>query len=227
MHRFLPHILAGLTAAGLVLGFPSESSADLYKYRTASGDMLITTEKRPELELVEIISSDGSDKSKSDSRPSDSAEQADRQKRRSRARQRHAGRDYDEDDFDDLIQEASAAYEVPAPFIKAVIRVESNFQPDAVSSAGAQGLMQLMPRTAESLNVTEPFDPRQNIFGGTKFLRILIDRYEGDINLILAAYNAGDAAVTRYEGIPYPQTRDYVSSVYYWYKIYSKQEGSE
>jgi soluble lytic murein transglycosylase-like protein len=84
--------------------------------------------------------------------------------------------------------------------------------------------MQLMPRTAASLNVTDAFNPRQNIFGGTKFLRILIDRYDGDINLILAAYNAGDVAVRRYDGIPYAKTRQYVASVYHWYQVYASQE---
>ena len=126
--------------------------------------------------------------------------------------------------YDDIIHEAADAYDVPFGFIKAVIRIESAFQSDAVSHAGAMGLMQLMPRTAESLDVDDPFDVRQNIFGGAKFLRILIDRYDGDINLILAAYNAGDVAVRRHDGIPYAQTRQYVASVYYWYQKYSADE---
>ena len=126
--------------------------------------------------------------------------------------------------YDDIIREAAEAYDVPFGFVKAVIRIESAFQTDAVSHAGAMGLMQLMPRTAASLNVTDAFDPRQNIFGGAKFLRILIDRYDGDINLILAAYNAGDVAVRRHDGIPYAQTRQYVASVYYWYQAYEAAE---
>ncbi len=81
--------------------------------------------------------------------------------------------------------------------------------------------MQLMPRTARGLGVSDPYEPRQNVFGGTKLLRQLINRYDGDINLILAAYNAGDPLVKKYDGIPSPGTRGYVANVYKWYKIYS------
>src|SRR5690606_7527100 len=119
-----------------------------------------------------------------------------------------------ENAYDDIIAEASETFDVPFGFVKAIIRIESSFNPDATSPVGAMGLMQLMPRTAASLNVSNAYDARQNIFGGAKFLRILIDRYDGDINLILAAYNAGDVAVRRYDGIPYPKTRQYVASVY-------------
>lgn len=124
------------------------------------------------------------------------------------------------DAFDDLIREASAAYDIPFEFIKAVMRVESAFDPHAVSHAGAMGLMQLMPRTAASLNCDDPFDPRSNVFAGTQFLRILTDRYNGDINLVLAAYNAGSGAVSMYDGIPYEATRRYVERVFQYYEAY-------
>jgi hypothetical protein len=217
--KLQPIILALFVGLG-AMALPSESHAGLYKYKTPSGDVLITTEVRPGYELLEVIS--GSHPSKSSTSKSKSRSSTSSSK--SKSRTRRDMKRYDEDAFDDIIAEASEAYDVPFAFIKAVIRIESNFQPGAISSAGAQGLMQLMPRTAESLNVTDPFDPRQNIFGGAKFLRILTDRYEGDINLILAAYNAGDAAVARYDGIPYAKTRDYVASVYFWYKEYSEEQ---
>lgn len=198
----------------------SPASADLYKYRTKDGEVIITTSKRADLELVEVVSSSKPSKAKS-SQSNAKVATSTGAHQQTQPTLRLAER---EDAYDDIIREASAAYDVPFGFIKGVIRVESNFNPNAVSHAGAMGLMQLMPRTAASLNVTNAYDPRQNVFGGAKFLRILIDRYNGDINLILAAYNAGDAAVARYDGIPYPQTRGYVASVFRWYQHYAAQD---
>lgn len=190
--------------------------AELYKYRKPTGEILITTEKHSSFELIEVIGDSKKSASKGTKRTADAKESSEHVP--SKGPTFPAGDR--ENAFDDLIREACDAYDVPFGFVKAVIRVESHFNPNAVSHAGAMGLMQLMPRTAASLNVTNAFDPRQNVFGGTKFLRILIDRYHGDINLILAAYNAGDAAVARYDGIPYPQTRGYVAKVYQWYQKY-------
>lgn len=231
MRKLFKNVLPILVGICVVLGtvaLPADSYAGLYKYKTPSGDVLITTEVRPEYELLEVISGPHPSRagSSSSSKRSASASTS-KNKSATRSHKPRRTKRHDEDDFDDIIREASEAYDVPFAFIKAVIRIESHFQPAAVSHAGAQGLMQLMPRTAESLNVTDPFNPRQNIFGGAKFLRILIDRYDGDINLILAAYNAGDAAVARYDGIPYAKTRDYVASVYFWYKEYSEEEASD
>lgn len=124
------------------------------------------------------------------------------------------------DAFDSFIRRSADAYQIPFELIKAVIRVESGFDPHIVSHAGAIGLMQLMPDTAESLNCDDPFDPEQNIRAGTLFLRMLSDRYNGDINLILSAYNAGPGAVARVEGIPYENTRRYVERVYNYYLDY-------
>jgi soluble lytic murein transglycosylase-like protein len=116
--------------------------------------------------------------------------------------------------FADLIQEASAKYGVDADLISAVIQTESNFDSDAVSPAGAQGLMQLMPATARSLGVSDSLDPEQNVDGGVRLLRQLLDQYDGNTSLALAAYNAGPGAVAQYGGIPpYQETQTYVQRV--------------
>lgn len=119
------------------------------------------------------------------------------------------------------IQAAATRYDLPTGLIHSVIRAESNFQPQAVSRAGAQGLMQLMPGTAEELGVEDPFDIEQNIDGGARYLRQMLDRFGGDVKQALAAYNAGPGTVMRYNGdVPYAETRGYVQKVLRYSKQY-------
>ncbi len=115
--------------------------------------------------------------------------------------------------YDDLIEAAAAKHDLAPALVKAVIHAESGFRPNAVSNAGAQGLMQLMPGTSASLSIADAFDPEANIEGGARYLREQIDRF-GDLNLALAAYNAGPAAVARYRGVPpFEETRNYINRV--------------
>jgi soluble lytic murein transglycosylase-like protein len=112
------------------------------------------------------------------------------------------------------IREIAQQHGVSATLVEAVVRAESGFDPAAVSPKGAGGLMQLMPQTAAALGVADRFDPRENIRGGVRHLRYLLDRYQGSVVLALAAYNAGEGAVDTYRGIPpYPETQQYVERV--------------
>jgi soluble lytic murein transglycosylase-like protein len=123
--------------------------------------------------------------------------------------------------YDDLIFTASSRYNIDAHLIRAVIKAESDFNSNARSHKGAMGLMQLMPETARLHNVSDAYDPGENVEGGVRHLRMLLDRYQGDIELSLAAYNAGSGAVERHGGIPpFVETRDYVRRVLRFYDSY-------
>ena len=116
--------------------------------------------------------------------------------------------------YETLIQEAAALHDVDPSLVRAVVRAESGFDPLAVSTAGAQGLMQLLPEVGAELGVTDAFDPRQNIFAGVRYLRWLLDTHAGDETLALASYNAGPGAVAEHGGVPpYPETQQYVRTI--------------
>ncbi len=117
-------------------------------------------------------------------------------------------------DLEALIAETARRHHLNPALVRSVVAVESAFQPNATSPKGAQGLMQLMPQTARSLGVADPFDPAQNLDGGTRHLKGLVARYGGNLDLALAAYNAGQGAVEKHRGIPpYAETRQYVKKV--------------
>jgi soluble lytic murein transglycosylase-like protein len=123
--------------------------------------------------------------------------------------------------YDVHIRQAATLYQIPEELVRAVIKVESDYDPRAVSHANARGLMQMVPETAERMMVTDIFDPRQNIFGGTRYLRVLANLFNGDLELTIAAYNAGENAVIRNGGIPpYEETQQYVGKVLSYYRYY-------
>lgn len=121
-------------------------------------------------------------------------------------------------DYDDIIHKASKRYGVDVSLIKAVIKAESDFNQHAVSSKGAQGLMQLMPGTADAMDVDDPFDAKDNIHGGTRYLSLMLERFKNDVRLALAAYNAGPERVAEYRGVPpYQETKTFIDRVMNYY----------
>lgn len=125
------------------------------------------------------------------------------------------------EDYSGIIRQASTQFGIDPDFIRAVIKAESGFDHQAVSSKGAQGLMQLMPGTAGDMEVTDPFDPEENIFGGTRYLSLLLKRFKDNKVLALAAYNAGPETVESYKGVPpFPETQAFVRRVMQHYETY-------
>ena len=125
--------------------------------------------------------------------------------------------------YDPIIAEAAQMNGLSLALIKAVIKAESNFDPRAVSKRGALGLMQLMPQNLKPLNVRDPFNPRQNIMGGARYLREMLQRFDKNLHLALAAYNAGPGAVEQHNSIPpYPETVQYIQKVMRYYAAFRK-----
>lgn len=183
--------LVGLLLCGL-LAVPLPVTADIYRYEDEEGVLHFTdapTHNKFKIFLRDL-----------------------RKDKQLRTRFRVASRNPQE--FEHLITAASAKYGVSASLIRAVIQAESGYNPQAVSRAGAGGLMQLMPGTAKQLKVADRFDPGQNVDGGVRYLKFLLDTFKGDVSLALAAYNAGLSNVAKYGGIPpFEETRTYVSRV--------------
>jgi len=128
---------------------------------------------------------------------------------------------YSTDQYDPIIIDASNRHQVSFPLLKAIIKTESGFNHRAVSKKGALGLMQIMPENVKALKVKDPFDPRENIMAGTRYFKQMYKRFNGKLDLALAAYNAGPKAVERYNKIPpYRETRNYVRKVLWYYDFY-------
>ena len=136
---------------------------------------------------------------------------------------RRSSNTHSTDKYDRLIEEASKRHGVLFPLIKAVIKAESDFDPRAVSKAGALGLMQIMPKNVNALKISDPFNPLENIMGGTRYFKQLIDKYEGKLQLALAAYNAGPNMVDYYNGIPpIKETENYVKRVMKYFYLFKR-----
>ena len=136
-----------------------------------------------------------------------------------RPRVRHSPKHYD-----NHIRLAANRFDIPFSLVKSVIKVESNFNPRAVSTKGAKGLMQIMPFNFKDLAIRNPYDPHENIQGGACYLKRMLDRFEGKMSLALAAYNAGPEAVDKYKTIPpYPETQNFVRKVMQFYQMYQRQ----
>ena len=205
--------LAVVGIAGLVVCTAASARADIYRCKRSDGTQHYTNIKEPGRRCELVVK--GSKKS----RPKASAK-----KTGSGTKSTGGSRSKDParySRYNSLIGEAARLYQLPESFIRAVMRVESDFNPTVVSRAGAMGLMQLMPKTARSMGVSDPFDARQNIHGGARYLRILANRFKGDLVLTVAAYNAGQGAVEKYNGIPpYKETQRYVRRVLKHYYAY-------
>ncbi|MFO8085796.1 MAG: lytic transglycosylase domain-containing protein [Desulfobacterales bacterium] len=129
------------------------------------------------------------------------------------------------DNIDACIIEASTQHDVSFSLIKAIIKVESDFNPEAISQKGAMGLMQIMPFNFNQLSITDPFDPWENIMGGVRYLKNMLNKFNGNLQLSLAAYNAGPGAVDKYGCIPpYPETISYIDKVLKYYNYYQNQK---
>jgi soluble lytic murein transglycosylase-like protein len=207
----LRQVLAGLGVATFIMSTASSVQADIYRCKRPNGVHHYTNIREPGRRCELVVR--GSSRSRSSA------------KKKSAAARKPSGRGFRDharySRYDALIDEAAQLYQLPESFIRAIMRVESDFNLTVVSRAGAMGLMQLMPTTAQSMGVSDPFDARQNILGGARYLRILANRFSGDLVLTVAAYNAGERAVEKYNGIPpYEETQRYVRRVLKHYYAY-------
>ena len=198
-------LAAGGSWLALALVVPRPAAADIYTYTDDNGVMHFSNERKPGSKLYAKTKPLRKKKRRPGVTPVPPSDRSlDRFTR-----------------YDDTIAQAATLYQIPVELIRAVIKVESDYDPRAVSSAGAQGLMQLMPETALRMQIRDSFDPRLNIFAGTRYLRVLANHFNGDLELTVAGYNAGEGAVMRYGGIPpYEETQDYVLKVLYYYHRY-------
>ena len=186
-----------MLAAVFIFTAPNAAWADIYKYEDEDGVIHLTnTPSNPNAKYVMIL----------------------------KEKRVHFPRGIDINKYDKIIHQAAKKFNLDKALIKAVIKAESNFNHQAVSPKGAQGLMQLMPKTASALNVEDAFHPADNIQGGARYLRYLLNVYNGNLTLALAAYNAGETAVARYNNNvpPFRETQNYVRRVLDFYQDFSR-----
>ena len=199
--------LRGLFFFAALVVLPATATADIYQFTDANGVVHFSTRPDPKAKLYIKSTSPAGDGTSPRAGVTPFAPQDKDLTRYTR--------------YDEWIRQAATLYQIPEPLVRAVIKVESDYDPRAVSYAGARGLMQLMPQTADRLQVKDINDPRENIFGGVRYLRILANTFSGDLSLTVAGYNAGEESVMRHQGIPpFPQTRDYVVKVTKYYRRY-------
>lgn len=205
--------LCAIVLVVAVLGGVSSGRADIYQFTDRDG-VVHYTNVRPRGAGWNVVVRGDTDG------PSRPTATRDRIPARDRSPDRYSR-------YDSHIHEAARLYQLPESFIRAIMRVESDFDPNVVSRVGAMGLMQLMPGTASHMGVRDPFNPRENILGGVRYLRVLANGFNGDLVLTVAAYNAGEGAVMRYGGVPpYDETRRYVQNVLRYYYAFRAAEAS-
>jgi soluble lytic murein transglycosylase-like protein len=203
LHAGRGRLLAAALGLGALALIPGEASADIFSFTDADGTVHFSNKPQNNGRYKLVIKSpDRKRPGAASVMPSDGS--SDRFTR-----------------YNEWIRQAAILYQIPEELIRAVMKCESDYDPRAVSPTGAQGLMQLMPQTALRMQVRDAFDPRENIFGGTRYLRVLANMFNGDLALTVAGYNAGEAAVARYGGIPpYEETQGYVVRVLTYYRRY-------
>jgi soluble lytic murein transglycosylase-like protein len=180
-----------VVGALLCASFPSRAHGQIYSWRDADGSLVLSTTPKEGATKTYAVGTAGSN-----------------------IRTTRSGYSRKAEEFEPFITASSAEHHVRADLVRAVIQAESAFNPLARSHKGAMGLMQLMPATAAELGVDDPYDPEQNISGGVRYLRVLLDQYSQNEELALAAYNAGPGAVDRYDGVPpYRETRNYIERI--------------
>lgn len=220
IRRTQRRLVALLLMGASFLAAGSASAAEIYIYENAYGQKLFSDRQltKPGYRLVKRQGPRGTVSAKAINKK---GQWGNRKPKKSREPFRVRAKK-----FDHFIKWAARSFELDPALIKAVIHAESAFDHNATSHAGAQGLMQLMPATARSHGVTNSYNPHQNIMGGSKHLRYLMDKYDGEIELVLAAYNAGEVPVRKYKGIPpFKETQQYVKRVIKFYEKYTKERG--